>query len=344
MLTSRLIRTGTAGLLALQLHVGTTAAAEPRSDWPKLHTNQEMIEDASRAPSIDTKDPLAVLDFVLKSLPARVKVYPTENYYYFWFWHDHVKWAGNLRLDPQERDRGLINFAYFEDYTEWAAESKVNHRLLGADDGVTVEKLAPLVYRVTFRGTAVEFALNDLSETRPPEGFLRPTEVYVGPVLDDSGLPFYLVWNKDQKLFHYILNEQAPAAEAWRASRVSPRILIGNRTGFALYRDRYRDRKILIGIYASNAAVNNYYDGPFDQLPDTFIKDDTLHDAILALEPSLKGKIDRFGNSPGGKERFLIGPYMQWRTEEDLAVVKRCAADPKIKGERWYGCFVIERQ
>ena len=107
---SRLIRTGTAGLLALQLHVGTTAAAEPRSDWPKLHTNQEMIEDASRAPSIDTKDPLAVLDFVLKSLPARVKVYPTENYYYFWFWHDHVKWAGNLRLDPQERDRGLVNF------------------------------------------------------------------------------------------------------------------------------------------------------------------------------------------------------------------------------------------
>lgn len=343
-LRSVLVSAALAAGFACAVLAAPASAAEPPKNWPKLYTNQELLEEAARPTTIDTRDPLAVLDFVLKSLPPKVRVYPTENYYYFYFYQDHVKWAGNIRLDPQERDKGLVNFAYFEDYTEWAAESDVTHRLLGAGEGVAVEKLDRLVYRVSFRGTSVVFELNDLAGVKPPEGFLRPQEVHIGPVNDDSGIRFHLVWNPEQKLFHYILDEAAPPNETFRSSRVSPRILIGKRTGFAFFRERYRDRKILIGVYASNAAVNNYYDGPFDQLPDNFMEGDTLQKAILAVEPSLKGKIDRFGNSPDGKERYLIGPYMQWRTEEDLAVVARCTADKKIKGERYYGCFVMDGQ
>jgi hypothetical protein len=34
------------------------------------------------ASELAINDPMAVFDFAFGSLPARVKVYPTENYYY----------------------------------------------------------------------------------------------------------------------------------------------------------------------------------------------------------------------------------------------------------------------
>ena len=44
----------------------------------------------------------AVFRLVFKSLPDKVKVYPTENYYYFYFYHDGVKYAGNFRFDVED--------------------------------------------------------------------------------------------------------------------------------------------------------------------------------------------------------------------------------------------------
>ena len=41
--------------------------------------------------------------------------------------------------------------------------------------------------------------------------------------------------------------------------------------------------------------LNDYFDGPFDQLPDNVLEGDTLRRIILELEPGLKGQIDRFG-------------------------------------------------
>ena len=59
-----------------------------------------------RPTTLDVADPMAVFAFVLDSLPDRVKVYPTENYYYFTFTHNGVDYAGNIRLDASDRDQG----------------------------------------------------------------------------------------------------------------------------------------------------------------------------------------------------------------------------------------------
>ena len=121
---------------------------------------------------------------------------------------------------------------------------------------------------------------------------------------DDSAVRFFLVYNRKLKLFHYVLDETAPATEVYAKGLITDRITIGNRTGFAYYKDHKRERKILIGVFEGNSRVNNYFDGPFDQLPDNFIEGETLRDAILDIEPSLKGKIDRFGSTPDGADRF----------------------------------------
>ena len=325
-------------LLLVSVAVASAGSAEPRQ--ARLDTNQSYIEEAMRPPVLDVEDPQSVFAFVLSRLPSRVKVYPTENYYYFSFMHGHVRYAGNIRLDVNERDHGRLHFAYFEDMAEWKAEDSVKHVVLDKSHGVLLQKLEPLVYRVTHAGISVVFELNDLSNVKPPPGLLAKDERLIGPMFDESGLGFFLVFNGELKVFHYILDETSGVAEQFTIGP-SERILIGKRTGFAFYRDHKIDRKILIGVFEGNARVNNYFDGPFDQLPDNFIEGETLRSAILEAEPQLAGRIDRLGISPGGADRYMIAPYRHYRTPDDLLIFDECATSTELPPELYYGCFVF---
>ena len=183
--------------------------------------------------------------------------------------------------------------------------------------------------------------VDDLTDVRPPEDFLNENERYLGPVFDESGVQFFLVFNKDLKIFHYILNETDGAADQIRQAAFTDRIVLGRRTGFAFYRDT-RDRKLLIGVLAANVAVNNYYDGPFDQLPDNFNKNDDLKNAIETADPSVAGRIDRFGYFNTGEGRYLIGPYLQYSDEQQLAPFHLCATNREIAPHLYYGCFAVQ--
>src|SRR5438093_262470 len=95
--------------------VGTARAQEA----PALQTNQSYVEEVTRATSINVDDPMAVFGYLMSQLPERVKVFPTENYYYFGFVHNGIRYAGNLRLDAGNRDDGRADFAYFQDTSQW---------------------------------------------------------------------------------------------------------------------------------------------------------------------------------------------------------------------------------
>jgi hypothetical protein len=158
-----------------------------------------------------------------------------------------------------------------------------------APQGVSVEKVEPLVYRVSYQGKSVVFALNDLSNVKPPAGALGADETFIGPIFDESAIRFFLVYNSRLKIFHYILDETERVADLFFPSKKSERILIGKRTGFAFYKDHRLDRKILIGAFEGNIRANNYFDGPFDQLPDNFIEGEALRSAILSVPPAAQG-------------------------------------------------------
>ena len=57
------------------------------------------------------------------------------------------------------------------------------------------------------------FALNDLSSVKPPPDVLKADETFLGPIFDESGIRFFLVFNSRLKIFHYILDETAPVAD-----------------------------------------------------------------------------------------------------------------------------------
>jgi len=310
---------------------------------PRLDTNEIYVNEATRAGGLAIKDLMTMFKFVLDSLPERVKVYPTENYFYIRFVHDGVPYAGNIRLEPVTRDQGKVQFGYYPDLTPWNDELKGDvFEVLDAAKGVLVEKLDRFAYRVSYAGRSVVFELNDLSEVKPAPGALAPDEKYLGPIFDESAIRFFLIYNTRLKFFLYTLDETVKVADELLAAKHSDRILVGRRTGFAFYRDARLERKILIGAYKGNSQVNNYFDGPFDQLPENFIEGEELRDAILAADPTVKGKIDRLGNYMDGEGRFLIHPYMLYRQESDLYVVHRCATDKKVPAANYYLCFVID--
>lgn len=330
------------GLIGAALLGATAAGAAEIAPAPHLFTHESYVEDVLRTTSLPLDDPHAMLAYVLGALPGHVKVYPTENYYYFKFVHAGTPYAGNIRLDVQDRDQGKVHFAYYRDLSEWKDEEPVTYAVLDQAQGVAVEKLDRLLYQISVRDRSVVFALNDLSGVVPPAGLLGPDESYIGPVFDDSAVRFFLVYDQRLKVFHYLLDETVPATDQYFAATATDHIVIGRRTGFAFYLDRRRGRKILIGVYADNARINNHFDGPFDQLPDNFIVGDTLRDAILDANPGLAGKIDRLGYSPGGEQRFGIAPYRYYREQDDLLDFDRCATIPTLPPDLYEACFAVD--
>ena len=192
-------------------------AGAQAGDSPKLHTHQSYMEEVMRQTTLDVKDPLAVFAFVLDSLPERVKVYPTENYYYFTFVHNGVAYAGNIRLDASDRDKGKVQFGYYEQTTGWRDDTPGEFRVLDAANGVKLEKLERFLYRLTYKDKSVVFELNDLSQVKPPATALAPKEEFIGPIFDNSGIRFFLVYNAAINNFLYILDETVKVADDFAA-------------------------------------------------------------------------------------------------------------------------------
>ena len=120
-----------------------------------------------------------------------------------------MRWATD-GVAASDRDLGKVNFSYGEQPTDWNDEPAEYHSVLDESHRVTVERVAPLVYRIAFAGKSVRFTLNDLSKVSPPAGLLRADERIIGPVFDESGLRFFLLFNARLKIFHYVLDEAAP--------------------------------------------------------------------------------------------------------------------------------------
>jgi hypothetical protein len=315
------------------------AAVAETAGLPRLYTNQQYVEDVTRKSSLEVTEPEAVLEYVLNSLPDRVKVYPTENYFYFYFYQNGIKWAGNLRFDVETRDEGKVHMSYFRDFTQWHIDETDFTVVWDIASGVDLKKLADLEYKLSFKGRSVVFEMNSMAGIKPPETLIGENEQYLGPVFDESGIRFFLFFDPDALVFKYILDETDRVADEILESEVSPEISIGRRTGFAFVEDKYLPRKQLIGVYGGNIALNTYLDGPFDQLGDNFFKGDELREAILAVSPELDGTIDRFGNSEDGSVRYLIAPYISYEYVHDLGVLLDCKN--AVTPTAYYSCLNI---
>lgn len=304
----------------------------------KLHTNQEIIDDLLQPTDLDVKNPDAVFEAVFEQLPAKVTVYPTEGYYYFTFQANGINYAGNIRFDAFDQFDGKVHFAYANEYQYWRKPLDPVYKKMGPADGVQVTQVNKFLYKIAFKGKTVEFVLPDLSNVKPAPDMLRSDEVYIGPSWDESGVQFFLVFNKSAKTFLFLLNE-TPKVDLYAPSALSPAVTVGNRTSFVFYKDKLANRQILMGDFVGHTMLNDYFDGPFDQLPDNYVKGTALLDAIIEKEPDFRNeKADRYGADPTGEFRYGITSYKYYSRLSDLKPIVDCAeknSDPAI----YYKCF-----
>lgn len=307
------------GLAATLLIAGRLSASPPGAPGP-VFFNQRFVEAAHQPPRLDMERVERVFAYVFAALPRTATVYPTENYYYFSFYADGQYYCGNLRLAPEDRDSGSLHFAYFKyGHDDWW-----RYRRLGARDGVSVRRLRPLRYRVAFGGKAVVFQLNPLSQ-KPPRAFRPgPGEVFLGRSFDESRFPLLLLYNKERRHFLWVLDEERGAR--WKWEDLGDHLLLHPGSGFVFFRDPDNGRKLLVGVDAQNVEMNNYYDGPFDQLPDNFIAATPFAEYVQDAYPYTRGRLDRHGRFVGEtRNRMAITPYREYVTLEELSdYVRSC--------------------
>lgn len=335
-LAAALIVTATAALAGS----GAGAGAGAGETSAGIETNQAWIESLRKGIKLKIESTEDAFEFVFSRLPDQVLVYPTENYYYFTFSSEGVIYAGNLRLAARDRDKGVLHFAAFKQANQSSGAGEMLYKALTIKDGVKVEKLKFLSYRVSYKGKPVIFQLNDVSAIKPAKDIIAAGEKYLGLVVDESGLRFFLLYNQIHKEFVYVLDETGGVLDQFDESEISQRILIGQRTGFVFYDHHYLDRRVLIGVNEANSVINNYFDGPADQLPENHIVDDNLRKFIIDSDPSMTDRLDGFGYLKSGEGRYLIAPYTQYQSIEELAGYDQCATDPKLAAEFYDACFV----
>ncbi len=151
-------------------------------------------------------------------------------------------------------------------------------------------------------------------------------------------MKFFLIYNNAVNRFYWLLNDEDFVPDVF--VELNKDILIGRRTSFAFYEDGVNDRKILIGVYAFNVLNNNWYDGPFDQLPDNYIKTDKIkmQKYLEKVYLNARNNIDKYGHfldHPGS--RIAISSYLVYFYSEELVeLVNKCRS---YSNSLFYSCI-----
>ena len=297
--------------------------------------NQRIIEGLS-AQDLDVHNTDQVFSYIFSRLPDEVIVYPSENYYYFVLYADGGQYWGNIRLPARSRADGVLSFAYFqfEDFPIGSRSGDTHTKLFNEPDGVFVRERSRFVWEVEYEGKTVAFRFNELRQDRPASFALPQGEIFIQRTFDESGLQFFLLFNRDHNYFSWVLNEEEIVPELLAEFEGNPDILIGGKSGFLFWIDReHGNRKVLMAIRRASVQRNDYYDGPFDQLADNYARETNVSEYMQRADPNIRGNIDEFGYYLDRDEalRVAISPYYTYGDHDDLhayVTLFEAASDP----------------
>jgi len=288
----------------------------------RFQLNQTVIEDVRTGDAATACDWKPVLTDLLAQLGPRAHVYPSENYFYFQFFRGGRSWSGNLRFPVDSRDAGVIQFVCYETYSRWLESHHHGvERELGPADGIRLTRTGLLEYRLEFDGRSTTFSLNRLDQT-PNPAILEPGEEFAGRALDESGLGFDILYLPARKAFLFVLGEAGPPAEAF--VEIEPDILLGRRTGFLFFRERGRDRLLLIAVQNEETEANTHNDGPFDHLPENDYRALAFLDRVYDAYPDMRGRLTEGGTIRGSGLIFGLAPYRTYVDHADLGFIAAC--------------------
>lgn len=331
-------------LTAIKAQVYKNIQAGEESSQLKIKTNEDYISSVRN--NIDLSSTLDVFESVFNALNVDVIVYPSENYYYFQFETNGRTIKGNIALFAIDRDKGKLNFAYEEisALEEAPADIVDGVATLDGSNGVDILKINDFVYKVTFKDKSVNFHLNRLDMKQPSSFKLHNDEVYIGNTFDESGIRFHLLYNTLYKNLFWVLNEEYYVPESF--TELIDNVIIGKRTGFIFYTEKKLQRKILFGVKNENIISNNWFDGPFDQLPDNYIETNEveLKKYIEESYPFCKDKIDKFGHFlKENDSRVAISTYLAYNSYLEILKVYYACKNSSLNEQEFIFNLTKER-
>ena len=256
-------------------------------------------------------DPKSVVALILKEAPRIAYVLPTERYFYYQFHLGPELISGNLRFTDIEN--GQLHAGYFDA----RKNSRTNFVTLTEADGLVLDTISKDRVRVSYAGETVEFILNRFLDQPPARLELYEGESFVAGVLDESGVPLALLWSNDRDAFYFVLHPDFGSPEPLIPFGSSGDYFVGRDTRFVYLRDESTRRMLLAGVLTENIRANNYYDGPFDQVPPDLSIGGKLERAYPYVK--YRGGIDDHGNfNQLEGSRVAISPYLAYQSLEEM--------------------------
>lgn len=247
----------------------------------------------------------AMFSAVFALLPSTVTVYPTEGYFYFSIPSSDL--SGNIRF--AEIENGSASFGYFKISDVRNSDSFTISKETGYD--ISYDK-SNNTARIKHNGKTVIFNLPKQITTAPADMQLLSEEKYVAFIQDESALQFDLIYNSESNGFYYILHTNT--LDASSLQNIGNELMLDERTGYVFKNDTL-NRNILVAISAQNILKNNYYDGPFDQVPPHLAFRDLLY-KVYPYTQYLRG-LDEHGNFYDFEgQRVAISPYFNYYKED----------------------------
>src|SRR3989344_5199753 len=284
------------------------------SDSVEVAFNQKFIEgkkEILKPVNLDLENPEKVFAFVFNALDSEAIVYPSENYHYFIIKANDKDVWGNIHLGPEERERRVANFTY------WSGNDISEREQFGKEDGLNIKKESEFRYSLEYKDKNIVFSFNQIPQSNPRLFQLSEGEIMAQRTLDESGFGFYLIYDSLCPHFSFVLDEERRIPDA--LERAGENIFIGRESKFIFYYDPVIRRKTLIGVNEEDVQRNNYYDGPFDQLADNYVKNGQFRSYIEAVYPSLNSKIDNYGRFINSENsRIAIAPYYLYSSRDSL--------------------------
>ncbi|MBL8875672.1 MAG: hypothetical protein JNM86_07745 [Phycisphaerae bacterium] len=257
-------------------------------------------------------DPRTVLVSALAAAPARSTVYPSERYFYFETIIESRQVSGNIRFTDIER--GQVHIGYFDRFDPEARQGGT----FSAENGVVVASgPLPHTWIVSADGHSREFTLDQQYQTFRDRLALLPDEEFVTGVYDESGSKFGLIFFRPTASLYFVLVPDKAGEPLVSVRGDATEFLVGLHSRFVYFVDQPTGRRILVGVHSSNVRDNNYFDGPFDQVP----PDLSLREMLNETYPYTKfrGGIDEHGNFNSFEgQRVAISPYQQYTSTDRL--------------------------
>ena len=273
----------------------------------------------------DLENPLDVFrHFFHRELPPQIHILPSENCLYFVFTAaSNRPYRGCMSISRRRSHENGVSFSYLD------RETLVGKYIfLDSAHGLRVQWLDNFTLEVTFEGRSRLVFLNRLTVRPPARAVLRNTESYLGPCHDEYGLSFALCFDTETRCFFWLLDDSSEVPETF--VRHNGCLEFGARSKFIFLDDRQLCRRILIGVSAAEMRANNYYDGPFDQLPDNHIKNGEveLRKYIELNDPDRRYQLDEFGYFKMLKgRRVAITASCSYETLDQLTAIAESYED-----------------